>query len=275
MDWLAQLQAYARQGVPAVLVTVAAVRGHAPREAGAKMIVTEDATHGTVGGGNLEATAVRRARDLLRGSAPAPEVLTLRLTEHAPAQHGRQCCGGEVTLLLEPLSPHRQAVAIFGVGHVGLALARIMATLDIELHLVDSRAEQLAPQRLAGVAGQARVRVHHAPIPDVVLHQLPRNAHLVVMTHDHAEDIALIDAALRRPDLGFVGLIGSTVKWLRFQARLREEGHAPDALARVTTPIGVSGIRGKSPEVIAIAVAAQLTQVLERQHAAPTEVTHA
>ncbi|GGJ70800.1 xanthine dehydrogenase accessory protein XdhC [Deinococcus aquiradiocola] len=263
--WLAALQAAQARGEAAVLVTLAAVRGHAPREAGAKMVVTRHATHGSVGGGNLEATAVQRARDLLDRPHAGPELLTLRLTDRAPAEHGRQCCGGEVTLLLDPARTARAAVAVFGVGHVGLAVARVLATLDVDLHLIDSRAAQLVPERLEVVTrdAQATVHVHHSPIPELVLPLLPPGAHLLVMTHDHAEDAAVLDAALRGPPGGFLGLIGSSVKWSRFQAQLRDLGHAPEVLARVTTPIGVPGIHSKRPERIALAVAAQIAQQLE------------
>ncbi|MGI8747389.1 MAG: XdhC family protein, partial [Deinococcus sp.] len=102
LGWLDVLGRLRESATPCVLVTLAAVRGHAPREAGAKMVVTAGEAHGTVGGGNLEMTAASRARELLRGGAQEPETLTLRLTASAPAEHGRQCCGGEVTLLLEP-----------------------------------------------------------------------------------------------------------------------------------------------------------------------------
>ena len=76
-----------------VLVTVADVRGHAPRDAGAKMVVAADGTWGSIGGGNLEETAVARARALLSGDAGAPEQLTLGLTDKTRTDHGRQCCG--------------------------------------------------------------------------------------------------------------------------------------------------------------------------------------
>ena len=276
MTWRAALNALHDAGEAGVLITVAAARGHTPREAGAKMVVTAATTWDSVGGGNLEATAVERARALLAVGATTPELVTLRLTDSAVGDHGRQCCGGEVTLLLEPLRPVQAHVAIFGVGHVGLELARVLARLPMHLHLVDSRAAQLAPERLSGLADAvATVHVHHAPIPEMVLHDLPAGTHLVVMTHDHAEDAALIDAALRRPalghtDLGFIGLIGSAVKWARFRTQLLSLGHPPELLARVTTPIGhadlMSGPARKQPAVIALAVAAQLLLLL---HPAP------
>ncbi|MGY2894031.1 xanthine dehydrogenase accessory protein XdhC [Deinococcus sp. UYEF24] len=265
MDWLGALQAYRERGEAAVLVTLLSVRGHAPREAGAKMVVGLNGTHGSVGGGNLEATAVERARQMLKGRKTEPEVFTLRLTDRAPAEFGRQCCGGEVSLLLEVVNPARPAVAIFGVGHVGLALARILVTLDLDLHLIDSRAAQLAPERLAvlELGAQAGVHLHPSPIPELVLDDLPAHTHLLVMTHDHAEDAAILDAALRRSGENFIGLIGSSAKWTRFREQLLSLGHTPAALERVTTPIGVPGIKSKRPEMIAVSVAAQIAQLLE------------
>ena len=269
--WLGAVQKLSEEGRPAVLITLVAVRGHAPREAGAKMVVSLDDTGAaetwdSVGGGNLEATAVRKARILLKNGSSTPELFTLQLTDRAAAEYGRQCCGGEVTLLLEPLLNARPHIAVFGVGHVGLELARVLSRLIIELHLVDSREAQLSEERLSVLdGGPARVRVHHSPIPELTLHDLPPGSHLVIMTHDHAEDAALCDAALRRPELGFVGLIGSKVKWLRFREQLKAVGHSEADLTRITTPIGIPGVSGKAPAVIALSVAAQLLQVMERR----------
>ena len=266
MEWtkaVEELRAGRRRGV---LVTVAAVRGHAPREAGAKMVVAADRTWCTVGSGNLEAVAVARAREMLEAAASEPELVTLALSDKAPYQHGVQCCGGEVTLLLEPL-PVAPAVAVFGIGHVGLELARILARRDLDLHLVDSRPEQLAYERLAVLADAvATVHVHHVPVlPELVLAELPPGAHVLVMTHDHAEDAALCDAALRTPGLGSIGLIGSAAKWSRFRRKLADEGHLDEAIDRITTPIGLPGLTGKDPSTIAISVAAALVATLERE----------
>lgn len=264
MRWFEYLSYLAAQRVPLVMVTLAAVRGHAPREAGAKMLVTADAVYDTIGGGNLEATAVELARHMLaRGTAAAPQMHTIRLTEKAPAEYGLQCCGGEVTILLEQVTPTRPTVAIFGVGHVGLALAKVLSICSIDLWLVDSRAAMLAPDRLNFLQpASATLRDCHAPIPEMVVHDLPANAHLLVMTHDHAEDIAILDAALRRLNLGFIGLIGSSTKWHNFQQKLLQLGLTRHDLQRVTCPIGIPGIVSKAPEAIAIATAAQLLSLI-------------
>jgi xanthine dehydrogenase accessory factor len=261
VHWLAAVGRLREEREAGILVTVADVRGHAPRDAGAKMVVASGHTWGSVGGGNLEETAVTRARAMLETAVAAPEQMTVGLSDKSRTEHGRQCCGGEVTLLLEPL-PVVPSVAVFGVGHVGLELARVLAGHDLDLHLVDSRAEQLADERLAVLAdGEARVHVHHSPVPELALGSVPRGTHVLVMTHDHAEDFALCDAALRCTHLGTVGLIGSAAKWARFRSGLAVEGHDEVTIDRIRCPIGLPGLPGKEPPAIAVSVAAELLQV--------------
>ncbi|MCX7802985.1 MAG: xanthine dehydrogenase accessory protein XdhC [Meiothermus ruber] len=259
MRWFEHLAQLTERKQPLVLVTLVAVRGHAPREAGAKMLVTAEAVYGTIGGGNLEATAIGLARQMLAVGAASPQMHTLRLTEQAPAEYGVQCCGGEVTILLERVTPARPTVALFGVGHVGLALARVLSICPVALWLVDSRAPMLDETRLAPLHhGPAEIKAFHAPILDGVVNDLPAGSHLVVMTHDHAEDLFVLEMALRRADLGYIGLIGSAGKWARFRQKLMAQGFSEQDLQRVTTPIGLPGIQSKAPEAIAIATAAQL-----------------
>ena len=149
MDWLRALSRLRDEGRSGVLVTVTAVRGHAPREAGAKMVVTAEETWDSIGGGNLEASAVSRARHMLAAGTTSPERTELSLHEHARTTYGRQCCGGEVSLLFEPL-PARPVVAVFGLGHVGAELGRVLSRLPIVVHLVDSRTAQVEQLRALG-----------------------------------------------------------------------------------------------------------------------------
>jgi xanthine dehydrogenase accessory factor len=261
MEWMKAVQLLRAGRRPGVLVTVMSVRGHAPREAGAKMVVASDNVWSTVGGGNLESVAVERCRVMIADGISEPEVLEVALSDKAPYQHGVQCCGGEVKLLLEPL-PVVPSVAIFGVGHVGLELARILARHDIELHLVDSRPDQLTASRLDVLDDAvANIHVHHVPVlPELVVGELPPGTHALVMTHDHAEDAALCDAAIRNEQLATIGLIGSRAKWARFRRKLAEDGNSEAAIARITTPIGLPGLAGKEPAFIAVSVAAWLLQ---------------
>ncbi|MDQ3155717.1 MAG: xanthine dehydrogenase accessory protein XdhC [Actinomycetota bacterium] len=274
MEWLEAVESLRSRREAGVLVTVVAVRGHSPRDAGAKMVVALRDSWGSVGGGNLEATAIDRARALLADPSARPTEFTANLSDKARGTHGVQCCGGEVTLLLEPL-PVLPAVAIFGVGHVGLELARILARHDLDLHLIDSRPDQLTDQVLS-VLGDANARVHrhHVPVlPELVLSELPRGTHVLIMTHDHAEDAALCDAAIRIDDLGSIGLIGSRAKWNRFRKKLADEGHDESAIARITTPIGIPQLPGKEPATIAVSIAASLLQLFAQESPAHAKST--
>lgn len=262
MDWLRAAEQLRARREPGVLVTLLVVRGHAPREPGAKMVVGAARQWGTIGGGSLEATALDRARSLLDSGTSVPEQVELVLADRTPGDHGAQRCGGTVTILLEPL-PVPPAVAVFGLGHVGLELARILARQDLDLHLVDSRPDRLSAEVLAPLQDAvARIHLHPAPAPEQVVGQLPAGAHVLILTHDHDQDGALCDAALRRAPLGSIGLIGSPAKWRAISGRLTEQGHPPAALARVRTPIGLAEVPGKDPSSIAVSIAAELLAIL-------------
>ena len=226
--WVAAVERLRRERRPGVLVTVTDVRGHAPREAGAKMVVVRRRRRGAASA----AATSRRPRwpgpgpllDAPRRRAGVDDDVAQRQGPHRARPAVLRRRGDAAARAAAAWCP---SVAIFGIGHVGLELARILARHDLELHLVDSRADQLAADRLACLDdGPAAVHVHHAPVPELVLGEVPRGTHVLVMTHDHAEDFALCDAALRCAHLGSIGLIGSAAKWRRFQQGLRVEGHA-------------------------------------------------
>lgn len=270
MDWLRAVQECRERRTPCVLVTITDVRGHAPREAGAKLVVAADRTWGSIGGGNLEEAAVRRARGLLRGlgltGAAAPVTEHHTLSDKVPVEHGVQCCGGEVTLLLEPIGV-RPSVAVFGMGHVGFEIALQLSRHEVEVHLVDSRSDQLAADRLAALHdGPADVHVHQVPVlPELVVAELPVGTHVLVLTHDHAEDLAILDALLRSTRPATIGLIGSSAKWARFRGKLAELGHEPETIDRVRTPIGdpaVTGVEGKAPAAIAVSVTVEVLALI-------------
>ncbi len=260
MSWLSIITQLNDTKTPFVLVTLARVRGHAPRGAGSKMVVSAGGVWGSVGGGNLEAHTLARARELLAEHTTLPELTAYTLGPDG-GPFGVQCCGGEVTVLLEPHYPERPTVAIFGAGHVGWALVQVLGTLPLTLYLIDSRSEQLERPLPSPIT--ATVERRHAPVPESILESLPDGSHLLVLTHDHAEDLAVLERALRAGRFGFVGLIGSASKWAHFQRELKKQGLTAEDLARVTTPIGLPNVPGKSPQAVAIAVAAQLLGVLE------------
>ncbi len=249
---------------PAVLVRVHATEGSVPREAGAWMAVFGDAVVGTIGGGQLEFQAIAHARQRLSAPAlPGPEV-----RRQALGPSLGQCCGGVVYLAYEPVSaadrprlsaqlaPRLQPVALFGGGHVGHALVRALAPLPFAVTWIDSR-DGVFPADTP-----ARVRCEHSDPVQAAVADLPAGSQVLVMSFSHAEDLDIVAACLRRlrthDDLPFVGLIGSRTKWATFRHRLTERGFSPGEMDRVTSPIGLPGLAGKEPEVIAASVAAQL-----------------
>ena len=247
--WLDTLRALEQQGTPSVLITLLAVRGSTPREAGCKMVVTADAAHGTIGGGNLEFSTVALARSLLVAGVAAP------LTREFPlGPELGQCCGGHATVLLEPMRPAAMRVALFGAGHVGRALVGVLATLDCRVRWIDSRPEAFP----ADVPTHVVRVIDAAPVGQIA--ELAPGTFVLVMTHDHALDFDVVAAALPRADLPYVGLIGSETKRARFVGRLGRAGLPAEAIRRLVCPIGVDGAGGKAPAEIAIAVAAQLLQ---------------
>jgi xanthine dehydrogenase accessory factor len=123
---------------------------------------------------------------------------------------------------LEPMNPSRPTVAIFGAGHVGWSLVHVLSMLPVDIYVVDSRAEQLDKSKLP-VNAKATLTLQHAEVPESFIASMPSQSHLLVLTHDHAEDIAILDVALRRDDLGFIGLIGSSAKWAHFQQELKNK----------------------------------------------------
>jgi xanthine dehydrogenase accessory factor len=149
-------------------------------------------------------------------------------------------------------------VALFGGGHVGAAIVALLGALPVRTHWIDSR-DEVFPARLP-----LNVRCEHSDPVQGAVPTLEAGSRVLVMSFSHAEDLDIVAACLKRrresADLPFIGLIGSRSKWATFRHRLEERGFDADELAAVTSPIGVPGVAGKEPEVIAVAVAAQLMQ---------------
>jgi xanthine dehydrogenase accessory factor len=264
---LTQLQHTLGQ-TPLVLVQVHHTQGSVPREAGAWMAVMRDQVINTIGGGHLEFQAIEEARALLRKPSSDPMVLRYPL---GPSLG--QCCGGVVHLRFEycdGLSPEHaarrvqqlrmqdQPVALFGGGHVGRALIQVLAPLPFAITWVDSR-DEIFPYTLP-----AHVQTEHSDPVQSAVDDLVPGSQVLIMSFSHAEDLEVVASCLRRQrlhnDVPFVGLIGSATKWATFRHRLEARGFTQHELDRVTCPIGIPGIEGKEPEVIAVAVAAQLLQ---------------
>jgi xanthine dehydrogenase accessory factor len=322
-DWLPAVVEFLQREPVVVRIVIAEVRGSAPRDAGAFMLVGRGGVAGTIGGGKLEWDSIAAARELLEDCTVAARFNRVVLG----ADLG-QCCGGVVAVwlerftrddlgllraasdvgacgaavlsstirgaraerqlvcgvgvseaadrllraprlharpqvirdaagdlvFLERLDDELPALWLYGAGHVGQALGRILMELPVRLTWIDSRAE-LFPASLA-----AGVRVRRDPDSLATVSEAPVGAYFLVMTHSHPLDYALCRAILQRNDFAWLGLIGSSSKAARFRSRLRRDAVGAEAIARLVCPIGIDGIESKWPAAIAVGVAAQVMQ---------------
>lgn len=199
-------------------------------------------------------------------AAPEPFALNARFTdgvlrrtvEAEPAQaDGPRTPIPEVRALSELIRPALPRLAIFGAGHVGQAVARAFAPLPFHLDWLASR-DDLRPE-----AGGTRAEILSEDELEQAIAAAPDGTLVAIFTHSHDLDYRLARAALRRPGLAYVGLIGSRTKRARFESRLRADGITEAQLARLSCPIGIPTLKGKAPEVIAIALAAELLQLTQ------------
>jgi xanthine dehydrogenase accessory factor len=268
----------------AVLVSIASTQGSVPREAGTWMAVFANELIGTIGGGHVEFEAIAEARALLKADSTHSEASKSSSKRYVLGPSLGQCCGGVMTLYYQKVSclgnkyagynikkvikelfspilqlqttSELQKVALFGGGHVGKAIVNILSTLPMQVMWVDSR-DEIFPSALP-----SKVICEHSDPVQAAVNDLAAGSHVLIMSFSHAEDLDIVAACLQRlrdkNDLPFIGLIGSKTKWATFWHRLEDKGFSAEELARVTCPIGLDGVHGKEPEVIAVSVAAQL-----------------
>ena len=233
---------------PAVLITVIETEGSTPRKPGAKMLVTREGQHGSIGGGAIEKAAVDRARELL-ASGGEPEMFHAQLAEDLGMG-----CGGNMNVFLEPIQSTAPRLIIFGAGHVGKALCAMAALAGFDVTVCDSRGEWLTEQRFPSARNLLLAG------PETTLKSLHMDSHtyLVIMTHQHALDIDIVRQVLELPEqLRYLGMIGSRRKGEQLIRELTAQGFNRDQLAKVHTPVGLN-LGAVTPEEIALAIVAEL-----------------
>jgi xanthine dehydrogenase accessory factor len=259
------IRAFLNKRPDSVLIEVTDVKGSAPRDAGAWMLVARDMIFRTIGGGQLEYMAIDHARKILAGGRDSPMDVPL-------GPEIGQCCGGRVGLsfrrvnrgLAEDLVAKvdaeiatRPHIYVFGAGHVGDALAYSLSLTPVRVILVDTREAELMAVDAPGV------ETCLAAMPEQVVRSAPPGSAFIVLTHDHALDFLIVAEALQRDDALYVGMIGSKSKKATFKNWLKREHGSDDLFENLVCPVGGSVVKDKRPEVIAALAAAEvLTAVL-------------
>ncbi len=283
MNWIEALSSLKNQSQSYVLLTVLETKGSSPRDTGSKMVVTAEELFDTIGGGALEHQAIKLARKLL---APSPEgegwgegeefdskvsfSSPRSVSPHPnplPKERGlktqytqifnlgkdlKQCCGGVVKVFFEVFPASHFNIVIFGAGHIGKALVKILEDVDCQVTWFDSRPEQF-PKMCA-----SHINIQTMTQPELAVESCKTNSYFLVMTHDHALDQTLCEAILSRRDSAFCGLIGSATKGLKFRQRLLKKGFNKQELEMLNCPSGLSHLKSKIPMEIAISMVAEL-----------------
>lgn len=233
-----------------VVVTLVGTRGSAPQEVGAKALVTAAGLDcGTVGGGKLEAAALRHAATLL--GTGRVELVTWNLQTDVG-----MTCGGVVTLVFEAFGPAPWRIALFGAGHVAQAVARLLVPLDCQVDVIDTR-----PEWLAKLPNALNLRARLEAEPARIVSGLSEGTFVAALTQGHATDLPILTEALRWGRYGYLGAIGSAVKSAKLRRELDESGLDPTPLhCPIGLPIGRS-----EPAEIAISIVAQLLEVRDRR----------
>jgi xanthine dehydrogenase accessory factor len=262
--WFDALHQCQQEGKSYVLITLLATAGSTPRNGGTKMLVCDDSEFDTIGGGHLEFEVIKQARHLL-----ADDTTTQKVEHYPLSSKLGQCCGGATNVLFEVFTGHTQHIAIYGAGHVSKALVPILAQLPLQISWIDNRQDML--DDIAKQTFPTNVKLVSSEYPAETIANLPRKSWVMIMTHNHQLDFEIVEAALMREDISFVGMIGSDTKARRFRTRLAHRDFNQQDIHRLVSPVGVLDIPGKRPIEVAVSMAAQLIQLLEPEKATQSQ----
>lgn len=258
-------EAWLAHGRDAVIVTVIEARGARAVRAGTRMLVSEGQRVGSIGGGHIELQSTCLAEELLAVRAAVPRQVSFPI---GPSQrNGINVRLGFARLDATQLAAWPEQELMFHLqlydgGQLGWPLTRILGSLDCSVDWIecDDEGGTVTPPNDADAPMPERIRRYRLDVPSVHVSSGTAGGFYLVTTQDTELDLTIAEAILRRGDFGFFGLLGSHTQRQHVARRLGQRGIGSDALARMTSPIGIEGISSKRPEAQAISIAAQLLQ---------------
>ena len=269
-QWFDAVQSLQHNGDAYALVTILGCTGSTPRDHSSKMVITQQETFDTIGGGHLEYLVTKKTREIITENAGTQKIE--QEIHHFPlgASLG-QCCGGSATVLIETFAACQFHIGIFGAGHVAKSIVTILAGLNCKVSWIDSREEEFPLDIPANVNKIVAVE------PCDELEDLPNGSDILILTHNHQLDFELCLAALKRnrnpmQQLRSIGLIGSQTKALRFQKRLTDrlmshnsqdfvEKSPAEQVQNIRCPVGLSSVPGKLPMEVAVSIVGELIAI--------------
>ena len=244
-----------RLNAPFATVTMVDMRGSAPQIQGAKAIVTaEGIVAGTVGGGKVEACAIKHAVDMLQtADGRSCEFVTWNLQTDIG-----MTCGGEVKFFFELYLCNDWRISLFGAGHIAQALVPILLQMNCRVTWLDQRQDWLS--RLPEHPKLTKVCSRN--LKDEV-QQLDPRSFFVLMTQGHATDLPVLAEVLQTIQPPYIGVLGSLQKAKVLRRDLKEMGISDEKIGSFFCPMGLP-IGNNTPPEVAISVLSQLIQERDR-----------
>jgi xanthine dehydrogenase accessory factor len=261
VNWLTAAQQCSQRGDAYVLITIIGVSGSTPRNSGTKMLLTEQETFDTIGGGHLEYKAIAHGKKML-GKCLQTGQNSQSLAHFQLAAQLGQCCGGTASLLFECFATTHTNIMLFGAGHVGQALVSILSSLPVKVTWVDERAEQFSQCTQLSQMSNVTALVSDDPCGEISA--MPANSYFIVMTHNHQLDFELCQTILKQANFRYVGLIASMTKWRRFQQRFTHKEINKELVQQIHCPIGLAAVKGKKPMEVAVSIAGELISLYQQ-----------
>ena len=259
IDIYAKLAELRKEGKDVVIVTVTEKDGMGPADVGKKMLVTEgNVAFGTVGGGAIEYYAREKCKEVLKNRQSFTEKYVL-IDREIHVDDGSvvlpMACGGRATLFYEFVGP-KQYVYIFGAGHCGAALARVLKPLGFFTTIIDER-----DYVINALDDSADVKVNEGFVEYIQKYGIPNDRYIVVCTPSHTNDYNVLNAIL---ELGikpkYFGMLCSKKKIADYLAKSYEVYGKDIDLSNFYSPIGLQ-TGGDSPEEVAISIAGEILSV--------------
>jgi len=252
LELLNEARRLLENGTRLALCTVIEKKGSGPREAGTKMIVSEDGeTCGTIGGGAIERALIDACMNVLKERTSRTVTFNTTGEKKAGTVETGLMCGGEVTVFIDPLEPDLRLILI-GAGHVALSLARLADIVGFRMTVIDDDCTLANKERFPMAE-----RIVTGDVVNVVSElTLGSNDFVVIAYGDHEREyVALKTITEKKP--AYLGLLGSRTKAATFVQRLRTEGISEAHLKVLHAPIGLA-IGAETPEEIGISILAEI-----------------
>ena len=247
------------EGKDLVIVTVTEKEGMGPADVGKKMVVSEDnEAFGTVGGGAIEFYAREKCKEVIKNRKSFSEKYLLCGREVFVDEREvvlPMACGGRATLFYEFVGP-KQHVYIFGAGHCGAALTRVLKPLGFYVTIIDER--EVVINQLDDSADK---KVVSGFVDYIENYGLKDNAYIVVCTPSHTNDYHVLNKILEKKyKPAYFGVLCSKRKIAEYLEKAYETYGKDIDLTNFYSPIGLN-IGGNSPEEIAISISSEMLSV--------------